>query len=75
MATFAKIGLNGEVIEVHSIVNEVLQDANGVEQEKLGIDFLKELTNWPIWKQTSYKLAFMETNILQYFCWSSFIRW
>ena len=44
MATFAKIGLNGEVIEVHSIVNEVLQDANGVEQEKLGIDFLTELT-------------------------------
>ena len=54
MAAFAKIGLNGEVIEVHSIVNEVLQDSNGVEQEKLGINFLTELTNWPIWKQTSY---------------------
>ena len=54
MATFAKIGLNGKVIEVHSVVNEVIQDANGVEQEKLGIDFLTNLTKWPIWKQTSY---------------------
>ena len=54
MASFAKIGLNGKVIEVQSISNEVLQDAKGVEQEKLGIDFLTELTHWPIWKQTSY---------------------
>ena len=54
MASFAKIGLNGKVIEVQSISNEVLQDAKGVEQEKLGIDFLTELTKWPIWKQTSY---------------------
>ena len=54
MATFAKIGLNGKVIEVHSVVNEVIQDANGVEQEKLGIHFLTNLTKWPIWKQTSY---------------------
>ena len=48
MASFAKIGLNGKVIEVHSVVNEVLHDSNGVEQEKLGIQFLKELTHWPI---------------------------
>ena len=54
MASFAKIGLNGKVIEVQSISNEVLQDAKGIEQEKLGIDFLTELTHWPIWKQTSY---------------------
>ena len=54
MASFAKIGLNGKVIEVHSISNEILQDANGVEQEKLGIEFLTDLTHWPIWKQTSY---------------------
>ena len=54
MASFAKIGLNGKVIEVQSISNEVLQDAKGVEQEKLGIDFLTELTHLPIWKQTSY---------------------
>ena len=54
MASFAKIGLNGKVIEVLSVVNEVLHDANGVEQESIGIDFLTKLTGWAIWKQTSY---------------------
>ena len=54
MASFAKIGLNGKVIEVLSVVNEVLHDANGVEQEVNGIDFLTKLTGWSIWKQTSY---------------------
>jgi hypothetical protein len=54
MASFAKIGLNGKVIEVTSVVNEVLHDSNGVEQENNGIDFLTKLTGWAIWKQTSY---------------------
>jgi hypothetical protein len=54
MASFAKIGLNGKVIEVLSIVNEVLHDSNGVEQEVIGIDFLTKLTGYPVWKQTSY---------------------
>jgi hypothetical protein len=54
MASFAKIGLNNEVIEVLSVVNEVLYDSNGVEQESIGIDFLTKLTGWAIWKQTSY---------------------
>jgi len=54
MASFAKIGLNGKVIEVLSVVNEVLHDSNGVEQEVIGIDFLTKLTGYPVWKQTSY---------------------
>ena len=54
MASFAKIGLNNKVIEVLSVVNEVLHDSNGVEQESIGIDFLTKLTGWAIWKQTSY---------------------
>jgi hypothetical protein len=54
MASFAKLGLNGKVIEVLSVVNEVLHDSNGVEQENIGIDFLTKLTGWSIWKQTSY---------------------
>jgi len=54
MASFAKIGLNNKVIEVLSLHNDVLKDANGVEQEVLGIDFLTKLTGWSIWKQTSY---------------------
>jgi len=54
MASFAKIGLNNKVIEVLSVVNEVLHDSNGVEQEVIGIDFLTKLTGYPLWKQTSY---------------------
>jgi hypothetical protein len=57
MASFAKIGLNNKVIEVLSVVNQVLHDSNGVEQESIGIDFLTKLTGWAIWKQTSYNTA------------------
>jgi hypothetical protein len=54
MASFAKIGLNNKVIEVLSVVNEVLHDSNGIEQESIGIDFLTKLTGYPVWIQTSY---------------------
>jgi hypothetical protein len=54
MASFAKIGLNNKVIAVHSVHNNVLKDADGVEQEVIGIDFLTKLHGWAIWKQTSY---------------------
>ena len=62
MASFAKIGLNGKVIEVHSVVNEILHDSNGVEQENIGIDFLTKLTGWSIWKQTSYNSNFRKNH-------------
>ena len=54
MASFAKIGMNGEVLQVVAVDNSAITDSSGAEQEKLGIDFLTELYNWPIWKQTSY---------------------
>ena len=54
MASFAKIGLNSKVIEVLSVNNEVLKDAEGIEREDIGIDFLTKLTGYPVWKQTSY---------------------
>ena len=55
MSSFAKIE-NNIVTTVVSVVNEVLKDSNGIEQEQLGINFLKTLYNEPnaIWKQTSY---------------------
>ena len=62
MASFAKIGLNNKVIEVLSVVNEVLHDANGVEQESIGIDFLTKLTGYPLWKQTSYNSNFRKNH-------------
>ena len=54
MASFAKLGANGEVLEVVAVDNSVITDSNGIEKEKLGIDFLTEVYNWPVWKQTSY---------------------
>jgi len=62
MASFAKIGLNGKVIEVLSVVNEVLHDSNGVEQEAIGIDFLTKLTGYPVWVQTSYNNNFRKNH-------------
>ena len=58
MASFAKIGLNNKVIEVLSVHNNELLDANDVEQEVNGIDFLTKLTGWSIWVQTSYNNNF-----------------
>ena len=52
MAYFAKIGLNGKVISVHSIHDDVLKDADGNVQEILGINFLTNRTGWAEWRQT-----------------------
>ena len=56
MASFAKINSENIVTTVVSVVNEVIKDSNGVEQEVTGVQFLKNLYNEPnaIWKQTSY---------------------
>jgi len=56
MASFAKLNPENIVITVESVVNEVLKDSNGVEQENIGVQFLRTLYNEPnaIWKQTSY---------------------
>jgi len=56
MASFAKLNSNNIVERVESVVNQVITNSNGVEEEQLGIDFLKTLYNEPnaIWKQTSY---------------------
>jgi hypothetical protein len=55
MAYFAKLNSNNIVETVISINNAVITDANGVEQEQLGIDFINQLYNTnDTWKQTSY---------------------
>jgi hypothetical protein len=56
MASFSKLNSENIVITVESVVNEVLKDSNGIEQEQIGIEFLRTLYNEPnaIWKQTSY---------------------
>jgi hypothetical protein len=56
MASFAKLNSENIVTTVVSVVNEVLKDSNGIEQENIGVQFLRTLYNEPnaIWKQTSY---------------------
>jgi len=55
MASFAKLNENNIVERGSSVVNDVITDDNNIEQEALGIQFLKSVhgqdTNW---KQTSY---------------------
>ena len=55
MAYFAKLNSDNIVENVISINNAVITDANGVEQEQLGLDFINKLYNTnDVWKQTSY---------------------
>ena len=55
MAYFAKLNNNNIVENVISINNAVITDANGAEQEQLGINFINQLYNTnDTWKQTSY---------------------
>ena len=59
MAYFAKLGTGNIVEIVISINNSVITDSNGVEQEKLGVDFINKLYNTrDVWKQTSYNRTF-----------------
>jgi len=54
MAHFAKIGLDNLVTEVLVVANRETMDSNGVEQEAIGVEFLKNLTGHETWIQTSY---------------------
>jgi len=59
MAYFAKLGTGNIVEQVISINNAVITDANGVEQEQIGVDFINKLYNTrDVWKQTSYNNNF-----------------
>ena len=55
MAKFAKIGLNNKVIEVVALSNNAILDANGNEDETLGVELLTNQTGWPHWVQTSFE--------------------
>jgi len=56
MAHFAKIGMNGKVIGVLTMGDKDMLNANGVEDEKVGQQYLERHNNWPapMWIQTSY---------------------
>ena len=54
MAHYAKLGINSKVLGVHAVDNKDLHNADGVEEEQVGIQYLERIHHWPLWKQTSY---------------------
>ena len=56
MAHFAKIGMNGKVISVLTMGDKDMLNADGVEDESVGQQYLERHNNWPgpMWIQTSY---------------------
>ena len=56
MAHFAKLGANGKVIQVLTLDNVNMLNADGVEDEAVGQQYLEQHNNWPaqMWIQTSY---------------------
>ena len=59
MAHFAKIGMNSKVLTVLTLNNGDMLNADGVEDEKVGQQYLERHNNWPaqMWIQTSYNTA------------------
>ena len=56
MAHFAKLGANSKVIQVLTLDNKDMLNADGVEDESVGQSYLEQHNNWPaqMWIQTSY---------------------
>ena len=54
MAHFAKLGVNGKVIQVVPFDDDRCKDSNGNEDEEIGRQALEAETGWPLWKQCSY---------------------
>ena len=59
MAHFAKLGANGKVIQVLTMDNDKMLNADGVEDESVGQQYLEQHNNWPaqMWIQTSYNTS------------------
>ena len=58
MAHFTTLNESNIVTKVEVIVNDVILDSDGVEQEQLGIDFLTSLYGAGNYVQTSYNNNF-----------------
>ena len=56
MAHFAKLGANSKVIQVLTLNNGDMLNADGGEDESVGQQYLERHNNWPaqMWIQTSY---------------------
>ena len=54
MAHYAKLGINSKVIAVIVVADSDCQNADGIEDEEVGRQFLERIYNYPLWKKTSY---------------------
>ena len=54
MAHYAKLGINSKVISVEVVADADCQNADGIEDEEVGRQFLERIHSWPLWKKTSY---------------------
>ena len=59
MAHFAKIGDTSKVLTVVTLDNKDMLNADGVEDEVIGQQYLERHNNWPaqMWIQTSYNTS------------------
>jgi len=59
MAHFAKLGSNSKVIQVLTLDNKDMLNADGKEDESVGQQYLERHNNWPaqMWIQTSYNTS------------------
>ena len=57
MAHYAKLGINSKVIAVHVVSDNDCLNADGIEDEEVGRQFLERIHNWPLWKKTSYNTS------------------
>ena len=57
MAHYAKLGANNKVISVEVVADKDCQNADGIEDEEVGRQFLERIHSWPLWKKTSYNTS------------------
>ena len=57
MAHYAKLGINSKVINVEVVADIDCRNADGIEDEEVGRQFLERIHNWPLWKRTSYNTS------------------
>ena len=64
MAHFAKIGSNSKVLQVLTLNNDDMLNADGIEDETVGQQYLELHNNWPaqMWIQTSYNTSGNQHN-------------
>lgn len=58
MAHFAKIGIDNTVLEILVVNDNNCMSPQGLVQEEIGVEFLRNLTGHQAWKQTYFDNSF-----------------